>query len=369
MRAVQCKVDGCTQRVCARGYCNKHYLQMNKHGKITDEIQDKVRQAKNSGICMKDGCKKYLHSHGLCAYHLKLRNQEKKLRICKVNGCKNKHYGKGYCSKHYQQVSRHGRIIDKEIHEKNNIAGKIFGKLTVVRKTNKKAGSSYLWLCLCSCGTEHLATSSNLKNGNVKSCGCIRSDAIRDVHHKIAEKYIGESFGSLTVVSILKEANKHGRILAKCSCACGKETITSLHGLKNGTTQSCGCKRNACRTLPPGNAARNALLYTYKTSNAKKRNLEWELSNKDFYKLTSRNCFYCGAAPSSVKYCKGYNGSYIYNGIDRVDNSKGYSRDNCVSCCFKCNNAKRNMTLKEFLTYINTLHTNLCSIVAPGFFK
>jgi hypothetical protein len=33
-----------------------------------------------------------------------------------------------------------------------------------------------------------------------------------------------------------------------------------------------------------------------------------------------------------------------YNGIDRVDNEKGYLVENCVPCCFTCNSLKKSVT-------------------------
>lgn len=40
---------------------------------------------------------------------------------------------------------------------------------------------------------------------------------------------------------------------------------------------------------------------------------------------------------------------YVYGGIDRVDSSKGYTVDNCVSCCRECNVSKGTMSLEAFL--------------------
>lgn len=36
------------------------------------------------------------------------------MKTCSVNGCDSVHYGKGYCNKHYQQIRKHGRIVDGE---------------------------------------------------------------------------------------------------------------------------------------------------------------------------------------------------------------------------------------------------------------
>lgn len=41
----------------------------------------------------------------------------------------------------------------------------------------------------------------------------------------------------------------------------------------------------------------------------------------------------------------------IYNGIDRIDNAKGYTIENSVTCCKRCNFAKRNMSYDEFISW------------------
>jgi hypothetical protein len=52
---------------------------------------------------------------------------------------------------------------------------------------------------------------------------------------------IGCEFERLTVIELIK--GKGGRTMARCVCACGKETITQLQYLLNGHTKSCGCYR------------------------------------------------------------------------------------------------------------------------------
>ena len=59
---------------------------------------------------------------------------------------------------------------------REDLTGKHFGFLTVVSRSEKKnAQGCYYWKCQCECGGIHYVTASNLKNGNVKSCGCINS--------------------------------------------------------------------------------------------------------------------------------------------------------------------------------------------------
>lgn len=61
------------------------------------------------------------------------------------------------------------------------------------------------------------------------------------------------------------------------------------------------------------------------------RNIYWELSLELFHKLTSAHCHYCGRGPQrKIK-------DYPYNGIDRVNDKKGYTPDNSLPCCTECN--------------------------------
>lgn len=49
----------------------------------------------------------------------------------------------------------------------------------------------------------------------------------------------------------------------------------------------------------------------------------------------------------------------LYNGIDRIDNSKGYNLDNCVTCCTQCNTAKMQETEEDFKKWIIDVYNNL----------
>lgn len=42
---------------------------------------------------------------------------------------------------------------------------------------------------------------------------------------------------------------------------------------------------------------------------------------------------------------------FVFTGIDRVDNTRGYDPDNVVPCCRVCNRAKDVRTKDEFLSW------------------
>lgn len=104
-----------------------------------------------------------------------------------------------------------------------------------------------------------------------------------------------------------------------------------------------------------GDAAFNELFRNYKRS-AKARNKPFELTEEQFKALTKQNCHYCGSEPIK-KYKEGrFTSDYVYNGIDRVDNSLGYTVDNSVACCGDCNFMKHMATKEEFLSHVNKIY-------------
>lgn len=74
------------------------------------------------------------------------------------------------------------------------------------------------------------------------------------------------------------------------------------------------------------------------------REQSFKLSYEEFKSLIVKHCTYCGAPPSNIKRKKQWGkGKFYYNGIDRKDSSIGYTSDNCVPCCAKCNQVKTNV--------------------------
>lgn len=163
----------------------------------------------------------------------------------------------------------------------------------------------------------------------------------------------GQRFGKLIAIRDIgsRQEGKRKYRWWLCQCDCGKFTKIRAGHLTAGQT-GCGCKRK----LPKGQSAFNSLYCTYQ-QNAKKRNRSFELSKKQFRQLTQEPCSYCGNEPSGIIERKKQNGIYVYNGIDRLNNFIGYTKENCVSCCKTCNMMKRDLTVKEFINHIKKIYT------------
>lgn len=74
---------------------------------------------------------------------------------------------------------------------------------------------------------------------------------------------------------------------------------------------------------------------TYKGM-AKQRGHLFELTYSEFLVFWQKPCSYCGDSIKTI-------------GIDRLDNTVGYTVENCVPCCETCNKMKRMQTKDEFL--------------------
>lgn len=76
-------------------------------------------------------------------------------------------------------------------HNSKDISGQTFGRLTAVTPAGRKNGH-ILWRCNCSCGGEKVAAQYALRNGTVKSCGCILVENAK----ANARKLRGRTFGN-----------------------------------------------------------------------------------------------------------------------------------------------------------------------------
>jgi hypothetical protein len=244
-------------------------------------------------------------------------------------------------------------------HKKQNLIGQKFGMLTVLERTKVDENRDVFWKCLCECGNTVKVRGRSIKNGATQSCGCL----VKIKGLAKAEDLTGQRFGRLVALEYIRKSNKSPSVYWKCRCDCGNEKLISAKNLKCGT-MSCGCYKKErvlkSRFLGKSIGAINSLIYVYKRS-ARNRSLEYNLTKELFLELTQKNCFYCGAIPNNLHKCnkKMDAGDYIYNGIDRVDNSKGYIESNVVTCCYNCNKAKDVRNKEDFINWIMNIYNNM----------
>jgi hypothetical protein len=245
-----------------------------------------------------------------------------------------------------------------------DLSGMRFGKLQVIRRGEDWVGKNHSaprWVCLCDCGKTTLTNGSDLRRGLAKSCGCLRAKLLGERSKKAVQDITGHKFGRLTakrrVANKISPAGKQITVWL-CSCSCGNEIEVDKASLVTRRTRSCGCYndeiRRSRKTLPEGESAFNRLFAQYKLK-AVKRGFAFELSQQEFRNMTKGFCHYCGEPPTQSFWPHTSATPYIYNGVDRKDNNKGYRTDNCVSCCGPCNKLKMNLSYEEFFNLINRI--------------
>jgi 5-methylcytosine-specific restriction endonuclease McrA len=95
---------------------------------------------------------------------------------------------------------------------------------------------------------------------------------------------------------------------------------------------------------------------------AAQRGKEWTLDDEEARQLLMGDCHYCGRAsdwrPRRIHGDMKQAGRT--NGIDRLDNDRGYVPGNCVSACYGCNIRKHTYSYDDFVAWIRLLHQRLC---------
>jgi 5-methylcytosine-specific restriction endonuclease McrA len=87
------------------------------------------------------------------------------------------------------------------------------------------------------------------------------------------------------------------------------------------------------------------VIWNHYVKGAKKRGISFELPKTQFEALIIQPCFYC------THFREGE-----VNGIDRLDNHKGYVDENVVPCCESCNLAKGTQHPQEFVDKLLAIH-------------
>lgn len=175
----------------------------------------------------------------------------------------------------------------------------------------------------------------------------------------MSNKIIGKKYNRWTICSGFFKRNDivSDKNYVKARCKCGVEKNVVYSNIIKNISKSCGClqKEVAAKTgglnkKKLGEQAFNTKYLSY-TRAAKTRNYSWNLSKKQFKDIIIKPCTYCGSKLDNCEKSKNNNGDFYYTGIDRLDNSLGYTASNSVPCCKTCNMMKRSMSKSDFINH------------------
>lgn len=150
----------------------------------------------------------------------------------------------------------------------------------------------------------------------------------------------GKVFGKLKVIGLhAPHSDKTHSSLWDVQCPCGTVFTKYASNLVRGKGMGCDSCYRAHRKLRPYEALYNTLV------SLSRGRVPLRISYKQFLKFTDiKQCFYCEEKINWQPFkVNGYK-------LDRKDNALGYTPDNCVVCCPRCNRAKSDhFTYSEWL--------------------
>lgn len=234
--------------------------------------------------------------------------------------------------------------IGNEVESKN-------GKFIIIKKEEIPKSSPKITLKCSICGKE-FTIHSPWKRAKCPQCRL----------NKTTDSYIGKQFANYEVLS-LDHIDGHIRWYKVKCLKCGD---ISIKNVKTICSSKIGCEK--CRYINHGNgkvptldAVKNCIRSAYIVG-ARDRGLEWQLSKEDFDEIIESNCYYCGEGPTfhkSDQKCNKTGIPYYRTGVDRLDSTKGYTKENCVPCCSICNRMKSDLSNYSFLYKIKNIYEKL----------
>lgn len=151
-----------------------------------------------------------------------------------------------------------------------DLTGNKYGKLIVLKLNETLTHRGARWLCKCECGAETIAYGWELKSSKKKSCGCLVSELA-----KVNKNHLTHGFSKTRFYRIW--------VAMKRRCSAESNELYKKYYIDKGIT--------VCKEW-----------------------LDFENFKNDMYETYSEHCSIYGEKDTS---------------IDRIDNDKGYSKENC----------------------------------------
>ena len=127
-----------------------------------------------------------------------------------------------------------------------DLSGQEFNNIKILSITDKRdPNRAIIYKCQCKCGKIFECSGTRIKNGFIKSCGCLREENLKKYLETVdySKDETGKIYGELKVL-YRNGSTSNWQAIWHCKCSCGKEIDITGGNLRQGQI-SCGCQKQS----------------------------------------------------------------------------------------------------------------------------
>lgn len=231
-----------------------------------------------------------------------------------------------------------------------DMIGKRFGRWLVLARALSKSypgGTRAFWRCRCECGNEGEVQGHALRRGGSLSCGCIQREAV-------TADLAGKRFGRWLVIGVTAERGANECVRWTCRCDCGAWRIVNGKELRSGRSRSCGCGRipDTLSVRPNTIAVRKWVARNRELERARARMKSSQrralvaagFTGDELRERYDEQCGLCAYCLDPLA------GKFEADHVIPLSRGGDNTIDNIVCACARCNRAKGNKRIAEFLS-------------------
>jgi hypothetical protein len=170
------------------------------------------------------------------------------------------------------------------------------------------------------------------------------------------ENLTNEKYNKITFLKYIKN-DKFGKALWLCECDCGKEKILNASAIKAGLTTSCGCNKQ--KKLRKGYGDISGAFWHKLERSALSRDFEFTIKINEAWDIFLNQNKKCAISGVDLIIYPNNDRSRIQTASpDRIDSSKGYTKENFQWVHKRINRIKNILSTDELMFWINKIYNN-----------
>jgi len=315
-------------------YCKCHQY----YADYTPEMLQSLRISKLCSKFKRSDENKYCKKHQIGLFLDEVKEEGKKVCYQYIRGCRSK------LDMEYQ-FSKCGKCLEierKKDHIKRNTA-----KTTVVTEPNIR-------ICTTCCTKQTKDEFISEKDNEIETKTCLTcrkaqktQDERRDKEHRNELARIASKNPEQIAVKEKWRENNYEKVAETWMKSRNKRIETmgiEEYLLKNAEDAKKWRENNPDKCKENNEKKKNSteLQYMVYCRSAEYKNLKFELSKDEYKSIVQHPCHYCGTFKEGKS----------FSGIDRRDQTLGYTVSNCVPCCEMCNYMKKSLSEEVFIKRI-----------------